>query len=187
MKRLFVAIRVDARDKLLQAYQTIRHNLTGQPINWVNENNLHLTLKYLGNTPDEKVAEIDHCLQKVVAHHTTFGFDIKGFGYFGNLRFPRVLWLGIHSGEELANTQQFIHEKLAEWGEKEDYSVYKPHLTIGRVKHFNKPDTLLALEAEYANLLLQHEQVKEIILYESILKPTGPVYNALGKYPLAPV
>lgn len=184
MKRLFVAIKIQPEDQLSNAYQKIKDELHADHIKWVNENNLHITLKFLGDTPDKDVSHIIQNLGKSLEGTKRFQFRIEGFGYFGNSRFPRVLWFGIEDEGQLQQLYSQINKGLESFGTPEKSDIFKPHLTVGRVKEFRSMNKLFELEAEFAGKTFQTALVGEIILYESFLKPTGPVYKVVEKFEL---
>lgn len=184
MKRLFVAIHIRPSEKLIHAIRKIKDNLSDDQIKWVNEDLLHITLKFMGETPDKEIDQIIHRLKKSVAGFSSFDFQISGFGYFGNSKFPRVLWLGIDAPENLQMLYQNIQKALKNYGPAEKKELFKPHLTIGRVRNFKSVTALFETEAEFADTVFQNITVKEIILYESFLKPDGPVHSVLEKVSL---
>ncbi|MBW6479014.1 MAG: RNA 2',3'-cyclic phosphodiesterase [Bacteroidales bacterium] len=184
MKRLFVAIKINPEDLLRCAFRKMKGDLATDQIKWVNEDNLHITLKFLGDTPDKDVSPIIQIIRKSLKDSESFHISIRGFGYFGNSRFPRVLWLDIDDGGQLQKLYTQINKGLRNFGPAEKSNVFKPHLTIGRVKEFRSINKLLELEAEFAGETFQTAPVNEIILYESFLKPGGPVYKVVEKFEL---
>jgi RNA 2',3'-cyclic 3'-phosphodiesterase len=184
MKRLFVAIKIKPEDQLSSAYQKIKDGFYTDHIKWVNENNLHITLKFLGDTPDKDVSQIIQNLAKSREGTKRFQFRIEGFGYFGNSRFPRVLWFGIEDDGQLQQLYSQINKGLEGFGTPEKSDIFKPHLTVGRVKEFRSLNKLFELEAEFAGKTFQTTPVNEIILYESFLKPSGPAYKVVEKFEL---
>ncbi|MFN2396559.1 MAG: RNA 2',3'-cyclic phosphodiesterase, partial [Bacteroidales bacterium] len=142
------------------------------------------TLKFLGDTPNKQVPEIAELLEKSLEDSKSFNFQITGFGYFGNSRFPRVLWLGTEHTKDLQNIQKKVSRALKDFGQHENNQDFKPHLTIGRVKEFNSMNELFELEANMEDEIFQIVEIKEVILYESFLKPAGPVYKAIKKVSL---
>lgn len=184
MKRLFVAIKIKPEDRLGFAFRKIKEGLANDNIKWVNENNLHITLKFLGDTPDNDVSPIIQTLKKSLEGIGSFHICIGGFSYFGNSRFPRVLWLGIEDDGQLQQLFTQINNGLGNYGPAEKSIVFKPHLTIGRVKEFRSLDKLFELEAEFAAEDFQTANVDQVILYESFLKPGGPVYKVVEKFEL---
>ena len=184
MKRLFVAVKIKPEDALTGAYRKIRDKLYSDKIKWVSEDNLHITMKFLGDTPDKDVTIVAANLRKSLHGIRRFDFRIESFGYFGSSRFPRVLWFGTEDEEQLQHLYKQINKGLEKYGPPEKSNVFKPHLTIGRVKEFKSINTLFELETEFAGETFQTAQVNEVILYESFLKPTGPVYKIVDKVEL---
>jgi len=185
MKRLFVAIKIKPGDQLTGAYRKIKEQLYSDKIKWVNEDNLHITMKFLGDTPDKDVKIVAEKLRNSLDGIRRFDFCIKSFGYFGSSRFPRVLWFGTEDNGQLQQLYEKVNNGLQKYGPPEKSNVFKPHLTIGRVKEFKSINTLFELEAEFTGETFQTAQVNEVILYESVLKPTGPVYKVVEKVELS--
>ncbi len=109
---------------------------------------------------------------------------IRGSGVFRNVNDPRIIWIGIAPSEKLLNLNSRIMKGLTELGIKIEDRPFKPHLTIGRIKRLNDKETLRALIEKYQNLEIQKSVIKEVILYESILLQSGPVYKPLTRYNL---
>lgn len=184
MKRLFTAITIQPEEKLLNAYQYIKNTLSDDKIKWVKDDKFHITLKFLGDTPNKQVSDVAELLEKSLEDTQSFNFLVTGFGYFGNSRFPRVLWLGTKHTKNLQNIQKKVSLALKDFGLPENNPDFKPHLTIGRVKEFNSMDELFELEASLKDEVFQTVEVKEVMLYESFLKPDGPVYKVIKKVDL---
>jgi len=184
MKRLFVAIKINPEDQLCAAYRKIKDKLYSDKIKWVKEDNLHITLNFLGDIPDKNLKIVAEKLRNSLKGVRSFDFLIEGFGYFGSSRFPRVLWLGIQHKESLPDLFSKVNSGLKNFGAPEKNLAFKPHLTIGRVKEFKSINSLFELEAEFTGETFQAVRVNEVILFESILKPTGPVYRVVDKVEL---
>ncbi len=185
MKRLFVAIKVHPSEELLNAYDTIKTRLSGGKINWVHKNNFHITLKFLGDTPDKQIPGIIDSLNQAATQTQIIHFTVENFGFFGSVSFPRVLWMGINQqnqGIEKAFVQ--TQKALEKTGKIKEELIFKPHLTLGRIKHIDNITPLHELEAEFKGKLFQEVTVDSIELYQSNLKPKGPVYKVIEKFNL---
>lgn len=185
MPRLFIAIKIQPRENLLNALETIQQAFATDPINWVKPDNLHITLKFLGDTPPEDIPSISSRLKQCATALSPFDFSIKNFGYFGNLRFPRVLWMGIEQEEKnIENAFRLIQKEMDSLGFREEKQVFKPHLTIGRIKKMEDTRRLRELESEFSGTELQQVQVDSFTLFKSKLTSTGPVYSVVEKFSL---
>ena len=113
-----------------------------------------------------------------------FSFILAGTGVFKNYRDPRIIWVGIKSPEKLYALENKIAEGLKASGLVSEERPFKPHLTLGRVKSLSDTENLKTVLERYRDNQIQIVHVSEVVLYESILKQTGPLYKPIGKYPL---
>jgi len=180
MKRIFIALKVEPGPAFLKIYSSIKAVLGNERINWVDPGNIHLTLAFLGDTLEERIKVAGIMLNQKCSGFGEFSFSLSGTGVFKNQRDPRVIWIGIVDYERLQELNQLINTGLADTGFMVEERTFKPHITIGRIKNLKTSDNLnLALE-RYRDTLIQTVCVNEIILFESILKPTGPIYKPLA-------
>jgi 2'-5' RNA ligase len=105
-------------------------------------------------------------------------------GLFRNLHNPRVIWIGIAPCLSLEQTVQSLGDILVTFGFPEDRVEFVPHLTLGRIKGISQPEKLAGLLEKYKNESFGTVCVREVIYYESILKPEGPDYHPLACFPL---
>ena len=180
MIRTFIAIDIpeDIRSRIADFQNTmIRSNLA---VRWVKPENIHLTLKFIGEIPEQLVGEIKSGLFDAPSLREPFDVTLSGTGVFPNIRRPRIFWAGITSGaEELSRLSKEIQEKLVRFGVEKDARAFKPHLTIGRIKP-GKP--VEGLEHYVGAGLLQPGafRVKEIAFMKSVLHRTGAEYSSLA-------
>lgn len=185
MPRLFIAIKIQPQEKLLNTLNIIHQSFFRDEIKWVNPENMHITLKFLGDTPREDIPLIIDRLKSIAPALDPFEFNIRKFGYFGNLRFPRVLWLGIdQQGNPIGKAYQKIQTQMISLGYTAEKQVFKPHLTIGRVKKTENTQKLRELESELDDEVLQQVSIDSFELYKSKLTPNGPVYSVIEKFSL---
>jgi len=180
--RAFVAVEIPDRvkDEVVRLVSHFSHK--GYPVRWVGRNNLHLTLAFLGENPPEFIARVEERLAPVAAATARFEMSLKGVGVFPNERSPRVIWLGIEQGRaELTALAQRALKELVTIGFIPERRPFSAHLTIGRVRE-PLPDVRPILERPFASPPFP---VSELVLFRSFLRPTGPIYEALGRYPLA--
>ncbi|MFN8208348.1 MAG: RNA 2',3'-cyclic phosphodiesterase [Bacteroidales bacterium] len=185
MRRTFIAIPVPpADDRLLTFLVRCRSAFPSSRIRWVDPSILHLTLAFIGETTEADIPRVKIMMQQLASRHSPFMFTITGTGFFGNAGKPSVLWAGISSGSELALLQSDIVKELQSIGIRQDSKPFSPHLTIGRIKDYKPgplPDKFMN---SYSSVELQETDVREIIYYESVLTPGGPVYKAIGRFQL---
>jgi 2'-5' RNA ligase len=132
--RLFVALELDENAHALLADTQRRLAGLGRAVRWVSPEQIHLTLKFLGEVPDGQVAQVCRALDGL-AEHEAFEFQIEGVGTFGTHQSPRVVWVGVRMpNPPLTDLQKACEEALAGLGFPLEGRAFKPHLTLGRVK-----------------------------------------------------
>ncbi|HUX58809.1 MAG TPA: RNA 2',3'-cyclic phosphodiesterase [Bacteroidales bacterium] len=184
MKRIFIALKIDPEVPLLKIISSLKSDLIIEKIKWTSIDNIHITLAFPGNTEEKDIEIIKAMLTEKCEGFGKFELIIKGAGVFKNLSDPRVIWVGIELSEKLFQLNNVIIKGLRDAGSNIEYRPFKPHLTIGRIKYINNKTALKTYTDKYQNTEIQRFQVKEVILYESILKQTGPVYNPICNFKL---
>ncbi|HPZ10553.1 MAG TPA: RNA 2',3'-cyclic phosphodiesterase [Candidatus Eremiobacteraeota bacterium] len=180
--RLFIAVNLN--DKLKEQIGRIIYKLKNKDsaIKWVENSNLHITLKFLGEIPEEKIETIKNSLENLIAKYRKFSFKLSRLDVFPNVKSPRVIWLGISEGKDsLIEMNNRIEEEMEKVGFAREDKNFKGHITLGRVKKFKKIYNIeKLLEIETGDLEVQ--EVKHIELMKSTLHPSGPVYESLGNF-----
>ena len=179
MKRIFIGIRVEAENNFKKLIASLKEDLKDDNLKWTPFENIHITLAFLGDTPMEKIEAISDMLISKCADKVRFEIRLEGFGIFRSLHDPKVLWAGIYQSEKLEVLQASVVEGLKEIGIAVEDRPFSPHLSIARIKHIRDKDNLKVLLLKYHDTDIQKVQVKEVILYESVLRQEGPVYNPL--------
>jgi 2'-5' RNA ligase len=180
MLRAFVAVEIpeDVR-AALKAVQ-LRLRQFSVRARWVRSESLHLTLKFLGDIPAKQIPAISDVLHGAVRERTVFNLTAAGIGVFPGLRRPRIIWAGL-SGKTalLADLQANVEDGLSALGFPREKRPFGGHLTIGRISEPDPaerlPEALKALAAD----TFGEFAVRELVLFRSELKPSGPVYTAL--------
>ncbi len=184
MKRTFIALKIKLNDRLSRVVEQLKKELWREQIRWVDEQNLHLTLKFLGDTSPQQIEKVKEVLAELTGKYDPFSFRLGQIGYFKHGGTPSVLFLRISESETMNALAGLINVKLEDLGFEVEPKAFKPHLTVARIKHLgDKTHFYKALE----KCETDDEQVvtvKEIIFYESILKRTGPQYVTIQKFKL---
>lgn len=191
--RLFIAAELtsEVRQALGRLQDDLKRKLPPKVIRWTNPDGIHLTLKFLGDTPADKAPAVVQALEQAAAGFEPFVFQVAGFGCFPNPRKARVLWVGIpQMPKTLSDLQRALDLQLTRLGYAKEDRPFSPHLTLGRVN-----DSISAGERQALSDLIARTEVgslgtvpvHEVILFKSDLKPTGAVYTALTRAPLVAV
>jgi 2'-5' RNA ligase len=177
MLRLFVAIEIpeDVRDQLPMPDEQI------PGCNWVEDENLHLTLRFIGEADNGQAQAIDEVLETIRA--LQFEIALHGLDTFGG-RNPHALFAGVRPSGALVNLHQKIDTALTRLGHPNDRSKYVPHVTLARLR--NAPDAKIAAFIQAHNLFEADTfEVTEFHLYSSVLHQGGSVYTIERTYPLS--
>lgn len=184
MKRLFAAIKIQPSPEFLNLLFHLKRELHYEKIKWVSPENIHITLKFYGETPEDDIPLIEKVLQEAAVAHAPFTFRLKGLGVFGSSYRPRVIWAGIEDGKPLAELGKAVLNGSDRAGWKRDRQNFVPHLTIGRIKQLEDKRHFQEVIRKDRDVFLQEVSAEEIILYESILRSQGPEYVTLGSFSL---
>ena len=186
--RCFVALPLDKRVKgqLAEIQEELKQ--TGAEVKWVEVDHIHLTLKFLGHISLSQVDLAKAGLKEALRGFSPFEFILSEIGAFPRMENPRVLWIGVREGKQrVLDLQKKIEKTLEEKKFPEEERPFHPHLTLGRVR--SKKNIAQLGEKLKSVELPKFESIKvdRIILFQSVLKPTGPTYLPLSEFKLAPI
>lgn len=182
MKRLFAAIKPVPDDEFLDTYRSLRQSLRYNSIKWVEEENLHITIKFFGETDENMIPDIGHVLGSVSATIPDFSFRYNGLGIFGSTYNPRVIWVAIQPYEMLSGVIQLIKKELVLAGFPDDRQNPVPHLTLGRIRSIRDRSNFCKVMDSY-NEISSHQMIADrLILFESILRNSGPEYHIVQSH-----
>jgi 2'-5' RNA ligase len=183
-KRLFIATNIsnEARIKIAAYTDNLRGMFPHCRVSWTKPENLHLTLKFLGNVDESRVEDIGKTIESSIADLPGFSLELADTGVFPSMRKPKVLWIGVTDrGRSLSVVAQQIERHLALIGFPKEGRDFSPHLTIGRVRQND-----ISREVAEAHLDLGFEPVgfgvDRVGLYESRLTASGPIYSEFRSY-----
>jgi len=180
--RLFVAIKIDPEEQFLNTYGFLKQALDFNIIKWVEPGNIHLTLKFIGDTLPDEVPQIVEALSGACEGIEPFSLEIANTGIFGSNYNPKVIWFGIKPNPMIQNLAQNVSSKLETVGILGDRQNFVPHLTIGRIREIKDKKYFQQLMGRFGEVEIQRQPVSGFSLYESILKREGPLYNELQTY-----
>lgn len=188
-QRLFIAvdlaINVVERLVLLQNEWASRFGANDARIRWVDPENIHVTLKFLGENDPVVVPLLEAALQRLVRPLFPFEVSCQRIGAFPEPTNPRILWAGLDAkgAEVMSLLQLSIEQDIASLGFPPDQREFKPHVTLGRVKSRTAAD-MSGLVEELGSFDFGSSYIKDIALYESKLTPDGARYTVLNRFSL---
>jgi 2'-5' RNA ligase len=186
--RVFIAIDID--EQILRALKDLQSQLQDKAdikkgdVKWVRPELMHLTLKFLGEIKDKEIVQVCTIIETVVARHSGFDLDVESVGHFGG-RNARLLWVGTGEGnEQLKQLQEDIEEQLAQAGWPKENREFTGHMTLCRIRNTKAGSKMSQLSQEYKEYEIGTTPVDSVVVYESQLTPSGPIYTAIGTYKL---
>lgn len=150
-------------------------------VHWIPEANYHVTLCFLGSTPAERVSDLEKLLRTVASESAPIETSLRGMGAFPDERHMRVLYIGVRKSRALAELQDRLRTTLESAGFPQEDRDYSPHLTVARLRKSRSGTDLLS---PYVRTSFGDVSIPSIILYESVLQGSHPVYKPLGVFPL---
>lgn len=183
MIRAFIAVDITERAKqqaeeLLKAFMT-----SGRKVKWVNISRAHITVKFLGNIEEHLVPTIESALVEAASFYKPFTLLLRGCGAFPSLKRIRVIWVGVDGDVPiLSDFKRKVDTCLEPLGFTKEAREFRPHVTLGRVVNTpsSNPD-LAKLITSHLDFRTEPFEVKYVVLYRSILKPSGSEYHPLVK------
>ena len=186
--RTFIAIELDETLRIAIGRVQAKFKRQVQPgsVKWVAPDGIHLTLKFLGETPRSRIPDIEAALRAACAGHVPFEFTVEGRGCFPNFRRPRVIWVAVREkGQTLARLQADVEKHVAPLGWPTEDRGFSPHLTLGRVARGEREEEKIGQVVEKSVVeLIGAQRVTAVSLIQSELRPTGAVYTRLFEAPL---
>lgn len=183
MQRTFIAIKIPLSNSIEKVFTDFTNSLQAEKIKWVDPHQLHVTLKFLGDTDESVIPDIGKKLEKVCSNTQSIILSLKGVGVFKNYRYPRVIWLGIERNEALQDLQQKIEEAMIDFNFEPENREFRPHLTLGRIKWIDNISLLKQSISKYEEEDFGICEINEVLYYKSDLTQQGPIYTTLKQAP----
>jgi 2'-5' RNA ligase len=183
--RTFIAIELDQplRIALRQIQDRFKRQAPAGSVKWVAPDGIHLTLKFLGDTPQSRLPEIEDALRTACTGFAPFEVTVEGRGCFPNTRRPRVVWVAVRDrGQMLVRLQAAVEKHVAALGWPPEARAFSPHLTLGRVARGADSRTAAAVGQVVEKSVVEQigvQRVTGVSLIRSDLRPTGAVYTPL--------
>jgi len=184
--RSFLAFELPQEIKTIVATTSGEMRKSPIDVRWVNVDNIHLTVVFLGSVPSEDLDSINKTVAGVCKRYDPFTIFLSGAGMFASRLNPRILWLGLAGDlDRMAHYRNALQKKLKPFGVKQEKRPFRPHLTIGRFrKGAGTSPPLEELLAGYKDLTSPETTVRELVLFRSDLKPGGAEYSKLNTWAL---
>jgi 2'-5' RNA ligase len=188
--RAFIAIEMspEIQRRLDQVSDELKLRLKDIPVRWVPVENIHLTLKFLGDVSVANLEVLKKILQSEIAGHHPFEMSVGELGAFPSIRRPRVIWVKVQAPAELDAVQHGIETESTRLGYSREERAFSPHLTLGRVsRNASSRDIRRISEVleTYKVGFLGAARVQAVRLFRSDLQPGGAVYTCLFSAPLS--
>jgi 2'-5' RNA ligase len=182
-KRLFIGFPVDISASLAHAMKRTRIDADKKEMEffWTPKENLHVTLNFLGDVGVEALPVLETVIEKATEALPPAKTSLRGMGAFPDDHHMRVLWVGVRKSRGLAGLQSELAEKLTEAGFEQEDREHQPHLTLGRLK---KARTAVDLISPFVRTSFDDLHVRSIVLFESLVVGSHPVYKKLREFEL---
>jgi len=182
--RAFIAVDLptDIQDCLSSVSKRLKEQMGPVPIRWVSPENIHLTLKFLGDVSLPNVDVLTDLINLEAASLKPMVISVGGVGAYPKVRSPRVIWVGIEASQEMYSLQRSIDSQLNKIGYAPDRRSFSPHLTLGRVSRNALPQEVRKIGDVLSSQKIGFLGVARILgihLYRSDLQPSGAVYTKL--------
>ncbi len=180
--RLFYALNLTDEVKNVIGNFIDEHKKSIDFVRWIKPDNIHLTLRFLGDTDTDKLDFLKKVADSLVLDFKKKEFSIEGVGCFPNLRRPRVIWFGITDGSDyIRSLNKSLNRRLSDVGMSEDVRFFKPHITVGRTKSIFLSDCFKNVLINNKNRHFADSELESLSLYKSILTRQGSVYKELHR------
>jgi len=181
--RIFIA--VDLPDSIRKALQEVQRELrpATNVARWVAPEAIHITLKFIGEIPEKRLSVVDEGLKALT--WKAFLISVHGVGFFPGSRSPRVFWAGMEA-PTMQGLAEEIDARLERLGFEREKRAFRPHITLARARDVRLDPSLVKASSKFADHHFGSFTVDRVFVFQSILKPTGAVYNKLKEYLLEP-
>lgn len=179
--RTFVALNLPPkeRERIHRALGRLRDS--GFPVRWVEAENLHVTLKFLGEVRPEVLPRVEEALEKVAEGTPPLVLHLEGFGAFPTVRRPRVIWMGVEATPVLRCLKQDLEWALADLGFETETRAFHPHLTLGRADPGDGAGAFRELDERVAGMdVTASVHVATLDLMRSQLSRSGAHYHVMS-------
>ena len=180
--RGFIAFDIDTNSKIKELIQAIKK--TQADVKLVEPDNIHITLKFLGDVQEEKTEDITSIIKDACKNSKPFTINLLGTGVFPNQNYIKVIWIGIEDTKSIEPVSNYINEELVDLGFKKDNRSFSPHITVGRVRTAKNKQELISVIQQFQKIEFGKQKISSIKLMKSVLTPKGPIYSVVKEITL---
>lgn len=185
MKRIFIATEIKISEEFLNKFEIFKTKCNKYfQINWTKLENIHLTLKFVGEINEEVLEKIENKLNDNFNDFGVFDSKISKIGMFGSKYNPKIIWMGLENEQKFKDLHYTIENILNKF--KGNEQPFVPHITLGRIKLVNDNKLFHQFFDEFKEINITEESftVDKFNIYESILTKNGPIYTIHKTYDL---
>ncbi len=184
MKRLFIAFEIELNPYYTSLYEKIKKECPRDNITWTPPHLQHVTIRFIGKTPDDKIPLLQQGLEQIAQQFSPFELQVDKLGMFGSKYQPKILWLGFSDFSPLKELFKPINQLVIDIGLPEMEGNFVPHLTIGRIRMIEDKKRFIAKIPTWQPIENQCFKINSFQLIKSKLTNKGPLYTILKKYTL---
>jgi 2'-5' RNA ligase len=175
--RGFIAVDIPANKKIQEIEKEIKQ--TNPNIKLVETENIHITLKFLGDVQETLIDNIEQIITSAIQGVQPFSVKLQHTGVFPNVNYIKIIWIGIYDNGILSTITSKLEDQLESLGFPKEQRGFSPHLTIGRVKTAEHKEKLLQIIRKYEQEEFGDLIIDRVLLKKSELTPKGPIYSNL--------
>jgi len=189
--RSFIAVEIpgEIQRAIQRSTASLQNTLPKPMVRWVATQNLHLTLKFMGDVTPEGLDHLAEALAAGLVMQRSFDMPVAGLGMFPTSQRPKIIWVGLEAPAALAGLQQNVDAIASRIGFRAEDRPYSPHLTLGRVGQSASQTDLARIRTAIGAVSigkLGTVHVEALTIFKSDLRPGGPIYSPLYTLPLKP-
>lgn len=184
MRRLFFATKIELPDQVLTLKRQLHYDMQFHDMVWVQEAVSHLTLRFIGKTPEPKVQPLKEALREVCGQQEKFSLTLNKVGVFGSKYHPTVLWYGFEDFSPFKKLFELLEPKVLDLGFEAYQGNFVPHITLARIKKITDRKHFQDAIDKHPLSTPVEIPIQEVTLYQSFLRPEGPEYKPLATFPL---
>jgi len=177
--RVFIAFPIPFCEMVQRSFTDVQQLFGMDKLSWANPKQLHVTLKFIGETPVPNIQLLQDAMTEAFAVEQKCIVTLESLGIFGSSYAPKVLWTNVQPEDRLRSWFELLKQSLTARGFEYDRQNFVPHLTLARIKTIQDKDKLRRTVSQYQKIVFAETEVSSVILYQSILKPTGAEYKEL--------